>query len=353
MKKKIKLKIFHGPHNVGGIGWNLSKLEKQAGYESEFIVYNTNPTKNNQDLSLNLKDRNFFIRPFLILFFFSKCLKKYNIFHFYFGRTFSPLNMDLPILKLFRKKMIMTYCGSEIRLVRDVEKKRNPYYFLLKVGSNDQKYDSYKKLMMRWQNLWIDKFFAVRELYKNAKVVIPKRKIVKDVYINNMLDISSYQPSFHLREIPTLIHATTNPSIKGSAFIEKSIMDLKKMNYKFNYKRLQGRPVDEVRNIYKNQADILIDQFLLGSPGTFAMEGMYYGIPVCIFIMDDILKNMPPFPIVNCSVFNLTEKLAWLINNPQERMEIGKAGREFVEKYCDQTKIQKHVLNIYKQLLTV
>ena len=70
-------------------------------------------------------------------------------------------------------------------------------------------------------------------------------------------------------------------------------------------------------------------------------------------IADEILEEYPDCPIVNCNVDNIKEKLAWLIENPEERIRIGKAGRAFVEKHCDAKKVNEAVLNIYNELLNI
>ena len=58
----------------------------------------------------------------------------------------------------------------------------------------------------------------------------------------------------------------------------------------------------------------------------------------------------PECPIVNATVDTVKEKLAWLIESPEERARLGREGREFVEKYCDRKAISRDLWNIYKSL---
>ncbi len=344
------LRIFHGPHNIGGIGRYLADWQRKQGAIADFIVYEDVTNKKNNHLNLHLEMYGKLTGLFIRLWFFLLCLFKYDLFHFCFGITFLPWNLDLPILKLFGKKMLMTYCGSEIRLV-EVEEKRNPYAHFLNVGVNSPRYDKKKKRMMRWQNLWIDRFFAVRNLYASVASIIPEKKIIKDVWITNTIDIQAYTPTFTTNDIPTLVHAPTNPGIKGTAHIEEAIEALKLEGYKFNYIRLEKVPHEEAQRIFREEADIVINALYVGGFGNVPVEGMYYGKPVCGYVLEEIRREYPDLPIVNCTVDTLKDQLAWLIEHPEERIRLGKAGRAFVEKHNDREKINQELWQVYQELL--
>ncbi|HBG60809.1 MAG: hypothetical protein A2Y03_07320 [Omnitrophica WOR_2 bacterium GWF2_38_59] len=349
-KKTKELNIFHGPNNTGGLGGHLALYQREMGYKATACVYNDNFYLPNSDLNLDLKNKNPLLRIFISIHFFINCLIKYNTFHFYFGRTFFHLGLDLPILKLFGKKMIMTYCGSEIRLFKDVENKRNPYSHLVRNKYNNPLFDEFKKVMMWWHNIWIHKFFAVRSLYFHSSVVIPKKKLIKDLWINNVIDPQSFHPSFKTNKIPVLVHAPSNPEVKGSAYIEKAIADLKHEGFNFIYKRVENLPFEKAKKIYQKEADIIIDQVLLGDFGCLAVEAMSFGKPVCCYLAKDIASEMPDCPIVNCNIDNLKEKLSYLIRNPDERIRIGKESRNYVVKVLNKNKICIELINCYKSL---
>ena len=57
--------------------------------------------------------------------FLAKAIQDYDLFHFYFGKSLLPLNLDMPILKLFNKKTIMHYVGTNIRIMR-IARRENP-----------------------------------------------------------------------------------------------------------------------------------------------------------------------------------------------------------------------------------
>ena len=347
----VQMRIFHGPVNIGGVGRYLADWQRQQGALADFIVFTEHAhARQKSHLALHINAYGFIPKVVITLSHFLLCLAKYDIFHFDFGNSLLPGNLDLPLLKLFRKKMLMTYYGSDIRLMA-VERRRNPYAAYLAFGSNQPARDKWKKLKMRWQGLWIDRFFAVREEYDWAITCIPPARVIADIWITNPFDLAAYTPEFQTHPVPVLIHAPTNPGVKGTQYVEQAVAELAQEGYQFRYRQLENVPSTEAQRIYREEADIIVDQFYVGSFGNFALEGMYYGKPVCGYLMDDLQARIPDCPIVNCTIETLKDKLAWLIVHPEERIRLGKAGRAFVEKHCDAERINREVWAIYQELL--
>lgn len=348
---KKQLRIFHGIQNIGGIGRYMADYERSKGHISDFIVFSDFTMRRNNHYNLMIdrysKDRQILIRLSLLLL----CLFKYDIFHFYFGKSFLPYNLDLPVLKLFKKKMLMTYCGSEVRLIK-IERRRNKYFNLLKIGLNHPNFDHKKEIMMKWQSLWINKFIAPRDLYASVSSIIPKSKIVKNLWIHNTMDFKNYiEPVYENKKIPVLVHAPSELGIKGTKYVRRAVEKLKSRGIKFEYFEIHKVSNSEAKRIYREKADIIIDQFLLGSFGTLAVEGMYYGKPVCSYIIEEIKKeHFPDCPIVSSTIEDLDMVLERLINNLDERIKIGKLGRSYVEKYFNREKVGNNLLQLYRQL---
>ncbi len=348
---KKSLTIFHGPVNICGIGRYLSDWQRKQGMISDFITYDENPLMLNSQLCLHLSRYNFISRQVIKLLFFFTCLFKYKIFHFYFGHSFYKTNIDLPLLKLLGKKIIMTYCGSDIRLIK-LERERNQYGHLLKIGINDEKYDTLKKMRMKWHKIWVNKVIAPRNLYIHAKEVFSENKIVKNIWIHNVLDLNEYE-SMACRESDTIniVHAPSNKLIKGTKYVDQAIDELKQRGFNFKYTCLANIDNEQVKNILKNEADIVLDQFLLGGFGTFAVEAMAFGKPVVCFLIESVRKeHYPDCPIVNANIDNLSETIASLLDDPILREKLGKQGRKFVERHFDSESVNKELLEIYYSL---
>lgn len=348
---KRALRIFHGPVNIAGIGRHLADWQRERGLVSDFFSFGDAPIVQPAHVDLKLADYGWFTRQLLRAMFFLFSLVRYDLFHFYASRSFFRFNLELPILRLFRKKIVMTYCGSDVRLI-SVEARRNPYWRLLKIGIDDPRFDNLKKWMMRWHRLWVNRVIAPRNLYASAHEVLPERMIIKDLWIHNTVDINAYEPSSYATKTPpVLVHAPSETGIKGTKFVDAAMEELQKAGLKFEYRRIVGCSHAELQVVLRDEADVIIDQLLLGGFGTLAVEGMYYGKAVVGYLIDSVKGELfPDCPIVNATIDNLTEKLRWLITRTDERVRLGKEGRAFVERHCDREAINQKLLTVYQSL---
>lgn len=245
----------------------------------------------------------------------------------------------------------MTYCGSDIRLA-SIEQKRNPYFNKLDCDINNITNDNKKKMMMRWQRLWVHRVITSRNSYASANSIYPSSMIEKDLWIQNIMDISAYIPTkYSTKNPPLIVHAPSKKNIKGTKYIENTINELKQKGYEFEYKRIEGLANTEARKIYKEDADIIIDQLLLGGFGSLSVEAMYYGKPVICYLLEDVMQeHYPDVPIISATIESLPEKLIWLLDNPEERERIGKEGRGYAEQHFDSEKLNAALFKLYSNL---
>ncbi len=346
-----KPRIYHGPENVCGIGRYVADWQREnEGVKADFIVYDDNTNRQNSHKNLKLNQKNTLASFFAKVRFLIQAIKEYDLFHFYFGKSLLPLNLDMPILKLCGKKILMDYLGSDIRIL-SVEEKRNPYYHLRTPKHNLDRYEWIKKLRMRWQSLWFDRCLAARKLYAHALTSIPKRKIINNLWVNTTMDLDGYRPTFQTHEVPIIVHAPTNFQTKGTPYVEKAIDELKEEGYSFQYRMFHKVPYEEVIEFIQNESDIVVDQLISGGFGTLAMEAMCFGKPVCGYVLEEVRDMIPDLPIVQCTIDTLKEKLAWLIENPKERIHYGKAGWAFAQTHYDRDKNNRELWALYQEIL--
>lgn len=356
------LRVYHGPVNVAGIGGYLSHYEREAGAASDFITYHAHKyhTFNEQSLGYGAKGLKRLIFGF---FFFFKALFRYDVFHFYFGTSFWLTGLDLPLLRLFGKKIVMTYCGSEVRLIGPVESKRNPYYKEIfdHPGSgwfkrqfdfrkNFPNNDGRKMRMMRWHRRWVHKFIAIRDNYAYANHVIPAEKIVSDILINN-ISVSEPMPWTPTgNDKVTIVHAPTNKKLKGTAIIEGALEKLREKGLEFEYVPIVGKPFETAKQMTLD-ADVVIDQVLLGGVGSVTIEAMSYAKPVAVFLLPEVMeKHCPDLPIWNINPDDITEKLEMLIRDAALRAQLGKAGAAYIGKYYDREMLARKMIELYQSL---
>lgn len=77
------------------------------------------------------------------------------------------------------------------------------------------------------------------------------------------------------RERPVVLHAPTNPVLKGTAVVEKVATEMHARGV-IEYRRLQGVPHEQMPAVIAD-ADIVIDQIVLGNVATLAAESMAAG----------------------------------------------------------------------------
>src|SRR5659263_608331 len=111
----INMKVLHAPYNISGQASMIAKAQRELGIESDVLVFDQNYIDYYCDINLSLSGKSIIIKNYLMMINFVKCFFKYDIFHFHFGFSLLPNNYDLPILKLFGKKTLMHYWGSDIR----------------------------------------------------------------------------------------------------------------------------------------------------------------------------------------------------------------------------------------------
>ena len=344
------LKVFHGPNNTGGIGYRLSRLQRERGMASDFWTLEDHPRKKQWDVCLHLDKKSgiyvFISRIAMFLF----CLVNYNVFHFYFGESLLPFNLDLPFLKLFRKKIVMTYCGSDIRLFR-VDLSRHGFPELLKEAGYTERQDRLKLIKMRWHRLWVNKITAPRNLYGYARTVFSE-EMISQVWINNIDIFSGYGkeplPAPHnMKKRLLVVHAPTSRQIKGTRIIEKTVLQLQSEGLKFDYQRIEGRTYPEAIALIK-RADIVIDQIIIGGIGNLGFESLSMGKTLCVYVIDEIVDMLGSnLPLLNSNVYNLKDQLRLAITDPSLRKRFFMEGPAFVKKHIDLARILDEIEKLY------
>ena len=244
----------------------------------------------------------------------------------------------------------MTYCGSDVRLI-GIEMRRNRFGHLLKIGADHPRFDGAKRRKMQWQRLWVHRAIAPRNLYASVRSCYPSDKIVDDLWLHNTIDLSRVTPTYRVAHVPLVVHVPSARGIKGSEYVEAAIQELQNSGAKFHFRLIEEAGHGEVLRILQEEADIVIDQMLLGGFGTLAVEAMASGKPVVGYLIDSVKnEHFPDCPIFNADIDNLAEKLRYLIDHPEEQIRLGREGRRFVEQYCDREQVNRRLMALYESL---
>jgi glycosyltransferase involved in cell wall biosynthesis len=148
------------------------------------------------------------------------------------------------------------------------------------------------------------------------------------------VDCDSLRPTrTKMKGTPVLMHAPQHRAIKGTDYLLGASARLKSCGVPVELRLIESVPRNEALQVYA-EADIIADQFCMGAYGMFALEGLALWKTVLTYLDQETLGD-PVFdlPIVNANPDNLERVLAVLLQVPELRLRIGRAGRAAVERY--------------------
>lgn len=272
---------------------------------------------------------------------FEEMLNHFDMFHYHYGLTLFPQYRDLEMLKEHGKPIVMHHWGSDVR-VPSIANLNNPYVY---TGDSLPEEDIRNSLITLGG-------YVTDAIVQDEEVLPYVAPYYRRVHIVPLsLNIEQFPISYPsvAETNPLVLHAPTNQAFKGTEAIEKAIEALKN-EVPFRYVRIENMAHREATQWYKN-ADIVIDQILCGSYGLLSVEAMAYGKPVIAFIRPDLALRMNDLPICSANPDTIYDVLGELLRNPQKRLELGQAGRTFVENHHDSAKVAQHLLNVYQQAM--
>ncbi|MEU6996866.1 glycosyltransferase [Nonomuraea sp. NPDC046570] len=138
------------------------------------------------------------------------------------------------------------------------------------------------------------------------------------------------------RRRPVVLHAPSKRWTKGTDHILPVLTDLHERGA-IEFQLAEKVAWSQMPHLVKN-ADIIVDQFVIGTYGTFACEGMAAGKPVVAFLSEEAgeAAGVTP-PIVNATPATLGEAMARLLDDRAEARRIGRESALFARTYHDGT----------------
>lgn len=158
--------------------------------------------------------------------------------------------------------------------------------------------------------------------------------------------------------------ARTKPNLKyniiGDGLLRPKLQQLiQELNLTNTVKLLGWKQKTEVINIL-NHSDILLAPSITAPDGdqegipVALMEAMAMGLPVISSLHSGIPElvqdGVAGFLVPERDVEGIAEKLNYLIEHPEKWSEMGRAGREIVEKHYDIKQLNNRLLTIYQEL---
>lgn len=329
--------ILHAPADVGGNAYGLSRAERELGLRSDVAVFAPGPFGYGYDVDLRAGiDHPLWLRFPRRAAFLRRALREYDVFHFNFGLTFLGVRQlglvldELALVKRAGKTVLMTYQGCDVRPKASCPC-RHPECF---AG------DRYRRPAAQRALRHADRVFF---LNPDLRHWLPGATFVPYASV----DPRRIQPEpLPDRDELVVAHAPSDRQVKGTRHVEEALAELQREGLPARLDLIEGVTRDEVlRRVV--QADVVVDQLLIGWYGAFAVEAMALGRPVLAFIREDEPEDNPfgaALPIVRTTAASLAGELRALAGDRARRLELGAAGRRFVEDHHDPRGIARIVL---------
>lgn len=142
------------------------------------------------------------------------------------------------------------------------------------------------------------------------------------------------QPAFD-RSIPRVVHISTAPLQKGSHYLAPALDPLADAGV-LTFDLVSGVPAASVPDLFAG-ADIVLDQFRVGSYGVAACEAMAAGRVVVGHVLPDVRQTVMDaygleLPIVEADPSTVADVVLALIDDRERAREIAAAGPAFVAR---------------------
>lgn len=271
------------------------------------------------------------ISELLMLPVFVYAIFSYDIFIFISGSSFLRNNIDLPILKLFRKKVIFLYVGSDAR---------PPY-----IDGSSMAIDSGRDIKecikltkrIRKKIKWSERFadyiiahpgyahFFSKEIILGLCMGIPR-----ELSINEQRCIA--KPDGMIK----IVHSPSHPEAKGTPIIRSVIASLQRKGYNIEFIEITGQPNSVVLD-YLAKCDFVVDQLYSDTPlASFANEAALFAKPAVVggyyadYIRNDFPEDeIPPSEFVHPD--RIEQAIERLIVDEKYRLELGLRAKVFAD----------------------
>jgi len=272
-------------------------------------------------------------------------LVRFDVFILGYNSTFLWY-LDLPLFRLFRKRVIYIFFGSD---------GRPPYIDGALCEPTDVQSPHRCIRMTRMQKRkirWIERFADVT-IHHPAAAHLQERRFVKGLNIGIPF---TYAPaagdtSGMRDKVVRILHSPSNPDAKGTPGIREAIRSLRAKGYLIEYVEITGKPhavvLDELQ-----RSDIVVDQLYSDTPmAMFATEAAWYGKPAVVggyyarHIREDYTDDVIP-PAIYCHPGEIEEALELLVADASYRADLGRRARDFVRTQWNPKRVAERYLRL-------
>lgn len=353
-KKQV---IFIGLHEIANIGATYAKAFQALGYETYSVAREKNHYFTHEEYNVVISEKlkhfrgnyplagliYFVLQELLVGIEFIKALFRCDIFVFIYGSSFFlETYLDYPILKLAGKKIVSVFCGCDVRHWSAYNQEFES------LGLDVQFKSVCKECNQRSACYLTQKLKTVQVAEKYSDLILSHHslsQLLAKPYMRayNPVVLSEYRFNVPARDIPVVVHAPTNRSIKGTAQVLAAVERLREEGIRFDFKLIEDTNNSRMREILTD-SDIVVDSVSGCAIGLLSLESMATGNAVLSGYLtgSDVLSVS--CPVVNVNPSNIYDELRRLILDKNHRVTLAYAGRQYVETYHDHIAIARQIL---------
>lgn len=332
---------MHAPSNIAGIAGLLARAQRDLGYDATSVEYVAHQYGFGADRSLGIgRDDSAIKKMSSVARFAVEAIRDYDVFHLYFGNTLFPYPYpDLALLRALGKRIVFHFCGCDVRdraaTLRQYE--ISGCHECVSLVCLGKRHPSPARADVS--------FVSTPDLLE----FVPGAQLMP-----GPVDLQKWTPRPpRLTPISDdnpvrILHAPSDREIKGTRYLLDAVERLKSAGYPVELLMLEGVPHDKVVE-FCGQADIAVDQLMIGAYGTVSIEMMAKGVPVVCRIRDDLRHHYPEnLPIVSADPHTIFDVLEDLVRRPDTWGELGRRGVEYARREHEMHEVAARVIASYK-----
>lgn len=346
------ISVVMGPMNLANMPYLLVQELRELGHRAAHVQYTNgqaHPFGFTMDEVVNLKEMGGRIDGMTEVLS-EKLSEGYEIFHFwnrsffYRGDYGNFAGFDIPFIKARGRKIVYRFSGFDVRLPHlDLEyNPYSPFRYGYVLPYPEERVRGYHSFLAEYVDTFLVQDPELGQFRPDAGI-IPRT-----------LDLSQWPvaetPS---NDVPLVVHAPTNPIVKGTPFVMQAVESLQRKGVRFEFKVIENMSHEEAKGWFR-MADIVVDQLLIGATGVLTLENWALGKCVLVNLRKDLFEpfyETDSLPCVNANPDTIEDSLHWAIEHPQERVEIGRSARLLVEKFHNVKNVTPKLVDVYRDTL--
>jgi len=346
------LRVLHGTYEIAGQGMMLARALRTAGVEADAFAYKVAWDGRVPDVVVDLDARsNLIAKGAAMAGAFAAHARHYDVFHFHFGTSFLPRQIDLPLLKAMGKLIVFHFHGCEIR--------SRAHMLATHRYSTCTECDPFcRPPHQDWLRAQADRYADII-FYSTLDLA---ESVPGGVQLPLAIECDRWEQAGRDHPLPgadrrdgmhgpvVVAHAPTNRLIKGTRHIEAAVDALRGQLPRLELRMIEHQPWATMPE-FLSRCDILVDQVMMGTYGLLAMEGMSERRAVIAFLRDDFRDRLGDCPVQSANPETIAAVLGDLARDPARRLALGAQGAAYVRARHDVRVVGNTLLGHYHEAM--